>query len=186
MTALLAGIFFLSGAAGLVFETLWFRQAGLAFGNSFWASSLVLSSFMAGLGLGNALIARVGSKLREPLRAYAALEVAIGVSGAALVFGLPGLTSALAGLLRPFLDDPWLLNPLRLGVGFVLLALPATAMYNHEFDCPHRPDNSSLSSSLAGRKSRWKECSRAVNFVCLHCSTNLIRWRALSSKRRST
>ena len=48
----LCGVFFLSGAAALVFETLWFRQAGLAFGNSVWASSLVLSSFMAGLALG--------------------------------------------------------------------------------------------------------------------------------------
>ena len=128
MTAMLAGIFFLSGAAGLVFETLWFRQAGLAFGNSFWASSLVLSSFMAGLGLGNALAARMGARVRDPLRTYAALEAAIGATGVALVFGLPSLTPALVALLRPLLEQPWLLNPLRLVVGFVLLALPATAM----------------------------------------------------------
>lgn len=31
--------FFLSGAASLLFETLWFRLAALAFGNSVWASS---------------------------------------------------------------------------------------------------------------------------------------------------
>ena len=49
MRAALGGIFFLSGASALVLENLWFRQAGLAFGNSVWASSLVLSSFMAGL-----------------------------------------------------------------------------------------------------------------------------------------
>jgi predicted membrane-bound spermidine synthase len=128
MTALLAGIFFLSGAAGLIFETLWFRQAGLAFGNSFWASSLVLSSFMAGLGLGNALVARLGARVREPLRAYAVLEIAIAFGGVALVFGLPSLTPLLASLSSPFLEQPWLLNPLRLVVGFMLLALPATAM----------------------------------------------------------
>ncbi|MBW2363037.1 MAG: spermidine synthase [Deltaproteobacteria bacterium] len=128
MTAMLAGIFFLSGAAGLLFETLWFRQAGLAFGNSFWASSLVLASFMAGLGLGNALVARLGARVREPLRAYAVLEVAIGAGGVAVVFGLPSLTPALVALLRPLLEQPWLVNPLRLVVGFVLLALPATAM----------------------------------------------------------
>ena len=41
-------MFFLSGAAALIFATLWFRQAGLSFGNSMWASSLVLAGFMAG------------------------------------------------------------------------------------------------------------------------------------------
>ena len=51
MTAILCGVFFLSGAAALLFETLWFHQAGLAFGNSVWASAIVLSSFMAGMAL---------------------------------------------------------------------------------------------------------------------------------------
>jgi hypothetical protein len=46
----------LSGAAALVFENLWFRQAGLAFGNSVWASSLVLASFMGGMFLGSLLL----------------------------------------------------------------------------------------------------------------------------------
>jgi len=55
MNALVLLAFFLSGASALVFEGLWFRQAGLALGNSVWASSLVLSSFMAGLAAGNAL-----------------------------------------------------------------------------------------------------------------------------------
>ena len=59
MSRILYAIFFLSGAAALLFETLWFRQAGLAFGNSVWASSLVLSSFMAGLALGNGLARRL-------------------------------------------------------------------------------------------------------------------------------
>jgi inner membrane protein involved in colicin E2 resistance len=33
-------VFFLSGAAGLLFETLWFRQAALLLGSSVLASSL--------------------------------------------------------------------------------------------------------------------------------------------------
>ena len=77
MTALLCALFFLSGSAALLFEALWFRQAGLAFGNGVWASSIVLASFMAGLALGNALAARYGTRLRLPLRIYAALELAI-------------------------------------------------------------------------------------------------------------
>ena len=48
MTVALCLIFFLSGAAALLFENLWFHQAGLALGNSIWASSLVLAGFKAG------------------------------------------------------------------------------------------------------------------------------------------
>ena len=52
-------IFFLSGIAALTFEALWFRLAGLSLGNSVWSASLVLAAFMAGLTLGNGLIARL-------------------------------------------------------------------------------------------------------------------------------
>jgi spermidine synthase len=70
MTWLLYLIFFLSGAAALLFETLWFHQAGLALGNSVWASSLVLAGFMGGLALGNGLSGALGHRLQRPLRAY--------------------------------------------------------------------------------------------------------------------
>jgi spermidine synthase len=128
VTALLCAIFFLSGASALIFETLWFRQAGLAFGNSVWASSLVLSGFMGGLALGNALAARYGDLLRNPVRAYAIAEVTIAVTGIGLVYLLPVFGVALAPWFRPLLEQPWVLNPLRLFMAFLLLLIPSTAM----------------------------------------------------------
>ncbi len=128
MPRILSALFFLSGGAALLFETLWFRQAGLAFGNSVWASSLVLGSFMAGLALGNACMARYGDRVRHPVRLYAGLEAAIGLAGVTLVLVLPTLGAWCAPIFRPLLDHPWLLNPLRLGLGFGLLVVPATAM----------------------------------------------------------
>ena len=50
-------VFFLSGGAGLIFEMVWLHRAGLVFGNSLWSTSIVLSAFMGGLALGNALVA---------------------------------------------------------------------------------------------------------------------------------
>jgi predicted membrane-bound spermidine synthase len=50
--AILSGILFLSGIGALIFETLWLRLSGLAFGNSVWSAVLIVSSFMAGLALG--------------------------------------------------------------------------------------------------------------------------------------
>jgi predicted membrane-bound spermidine synthase len=128
VTPLLCALFFLSGMAALLFETLWFRQAGLAFGNGVWASSLVLSSFMAGLALGNGLAARFGARLAAPLRAYAALEIAIAVTGVGLVLRLAALTPWLMPVLQPLLDSAWLQNGVRLSAGFLLLLVPATAM----------------------------------------------------------
>ena len=128
MTALLYAIFFASGASALIFETLWFRQAGLALGNSVWASSLVLSGFMGGLALGNAAAARYGARLGNPVRAYAAAEVAIAVTGVGLVYLFPVLGVVFAPWLRPLLDHVWILNPLRLFIAFCLLLIPSSAM----------------------------------------------------------
>jgi spermidine synthase len=128
VTVALSAAFFISGASALIFETLWFRQAGLAFGNSIWASSLVLSGYMAGLALGNALAARAGASIRNPVRAYALAEATIALTGVGLVYLFPVLGSALAPMFRPLLDRPWVLNPLRLLVAFVLLVIPSTLM----------------------------------------------------------
>jgi spermidine synthase len=128
MASLLTAAFFASGASALVFEILWFRQAGLAFGNSISASSLVLSAFMGGLALGNALAAWLGPRVANPVRAYAYAEAVIALTGVGLVYLFPVMGAALAPVFRPLLDQPWLLNPLRLLVAFVLLLIPATAM----------------------------------------------------------
>jgi spermidine synthase len=128
VSVLIYTVFLASGASALIFETLWFRQAGLAFGNSVWASSLVLSGFMGGLALGNALAARYGDRLRHPIRTYAMAETAIAVTGVGLVYLFPILGAVLAPWLRALLDQPWALNPLRLVIAFLLLLIPSTAM----------------------------------------------------------
>jgi spermidine synthase len=129
MTApLLYGIFFLSGAAALLFQTLWFRLAGLTFGNSVWASSLVLASFMGGLALGNGLAAWRRERGRSALRLYALLELLVGATGFGLVVLIPWLSGALVPVFRALQESPWLLNLLRLAATFLLMLVPATAM----------------------------------------------------------
>jgi spermidine synthase len=128
VTTLLPAIFFLSGCSALLFENLWFYQAGITFGNSIWASSLVLAGFMGGLALGNALAARLRPGAFRAIRTYGMLEGAIGVFGFALVVGLPPLTSLIGSILAPVLASGWIVNPLRLAFAFVLLLVPSTAM----------------------------------------------------------
>jgi predicted membrane-bound spermidine synthase len=120
-------IFFLSGASSLLLETLWFRLCGLVFGNSAWASAIVLGSFMTGLAIGNALSVRFGRSGRNPLRTYATLEFTIAGSGLLLVLFLPALSSVFAPLFRAAADTAFM-NPARLILAFVLLLIPSTMM----------------------------------------------------------
>ena len=119
---------FLSGASALLFETLWFHAGGLAFGNSVWASSLVLASFMAGLALGNGLASRWGARIASPMRAYAILELSIGIGGTALAIGLAPLGELLRPIFTAIGDQPVPLNATRFAFGFVLMTIPATSM----------------------------------------------------------
>ena len=121
-------VFVLSGASALLFETLWFRLAGLTFGNSIWASSIVLASFMGGLALGNAAAARHGHSLTSPVRIYALLELLIGAIGFGLVLLFPVLNELLASVFHPLLERPVALNLVRLAGAFILMLLPASAM----------------------------------------------------------
>src|SRR5262245_59129868 len=126
--AILSGILFLSGIGALIFETLWLRLSGLAFGNSIWAAALILSSFMAGLALGNALAASSRIRRWRPLHFYAVLELLVAVFGCTIVFGLP----ALGDVMRPLWQMLWNYQPMLLGlrfvVSFLILLVPTTAM----------------------------------------------------------
>jgi predicted membrane-bound spermidine synthase len=128
MRATLALIFFLSGASALIFESLWFRLAGLSLGNSVWSATLVLAAFMGGLALGNALVARMHHKVTEPVRLYALLEITIGVSGILVVLALPLLPDFLGPLFGRLPDAPVVLNATRVTIAFAVLVIPAIAM----------------------------------------------------------
>ena len=78
--AALSLAFRLSGAAGLIFRIVWFHRAGLVFGGSVWAVTIVLASFMGGLAIGNALTLRYATRLRRPIQAYAVLELIVAAT----------------------------------------------------------------------------------------------------------
>ena len=119
---------FVSGAASLIFEMVWFHLSGLVFGNSVWATSLVLSSFMGGLTIGSAIVGRSGHRVRRFLRAYAATEVVVAVSGVALTYALPGLSRSVVTVTRPAAENLWLINALRFVTAFTILLVPSTVM----------------------------------------------------------
>ncbi|MBX9927629.1 MAG: fused MFS/spermidine synthase, partial [Gemmatimonadaceae bacterium] len=89
MPLLLTLVFVLSGAAGLIYESIWSRYLGLFVGHSAYAQVIVLVIFLGGMSAGAALIGRRSSRIRDPLLWYAVIEVLVGMAGIAFhdVFG---------------------------------------------------------------------------------------------------
>ena len=79
------GFFFVSGFCSLLYELVWLRLAMAQFGVTTPMISLVLSSFMAGLGIGSwaggRLVRKYAGRLSvPPLQLYAVAEMLIGCS----------------------------------------------------------------------------------------------------------
>jgi hypothetical protein len=83
MRVILYAVFVLSGAAGLIYESIWARYLGLFVGHSAHAQILVIGIFLGGMALGALLIGSRSTKLRDPLKWYAIVEVLIGAIGVA-------------------------------------------------------------------------------------------------------
>lgn len=81
---LLVALFGISGATGLLYESIWTQYLSLFLGHTAYAQSLVLMLFMGGLSLGAYLAGRYLVRLSRPLVVYALIELFIGLS--ALLF----------------------------------------------------------------------------------------------------
>lgn len=108
-------LFFLSGVAGLVHESLWARYLGLLLGHAAYGQVLTLVVYMGGIGLGSHLAARLLARLRDPLRTYVHVEVGIAVFG--LIF------HPLFLLLRDTLLDSGILAGRSMGFSTVVAVL---------------------------------------------------------------
>ncbi len=121
-------LFAASGACGLVYQVAWTRRLTLVFGGTLPAAATVLAAFMAGLALGAHLASRTGDRARNPLRAYALLEA--GIAGLAIAFPfLIGVVDSLhVAAYRASGGAALPVGLVRVGLSFVLVALPTTLM----------------------------------------------------------
>src|SRR5437868_2107558 len=98
---LLYGIFLLSGAAGLMYESIWTRYLGLFVGHSAYAQVIVLVIFLGGMSIGSYLLGRRTTKIERPLAWYAVAELAVGAIGLAFHSAFVGTTSLMYDLVFP-------------------------------------------------------------------------------------
>ena len=90
---LLCLMVFASGATSLIYQIAWVRSLTIGFGNTTQAISTVLTVFMAGLAIGYHVLGRRADHQSEPLRVYAALELALGIWAALLAGWLPAINA---------------------------------------------------------------------------------------------
>ena len=125
---LIAFLFLISGATGLIYQVVWTRMFTIVFGNTTYAVSAVLTAFMAGLALGSFIFGRFVDSKRRVLLIYALIEV--GIAGAALL--LPAVVEAsesvYVSVYRAFPESEWLLTLVKGGISFVILLVPTFLM----------------------------------------------------------
>jgi spermidine synthase len=130
MVIILYLMFFLSGAAGLVYQVLWARLFGLVFGNTVFASSTVLAAFMAGLAIGSISFGRYISrhKLQNGLKMYFFMELLVGVFGMLMPSIANLLGHAYAGLYQSVHPSFVTLTVFRFLLSFLVMAIPCVFM----------------------------------------------------------
>ena len=127
---LLVGLlcFFVSGAAGLVYQVVWTRMLTQIFGNTTYAIATVLSAFMAGLAIGSYLFGKIADRGKNDFLLYGVLEAGVGLYG----FAVPWLFALAQKAYGPIFglneSYPFLFNLVLFCLSFVLLVFPTLLM----------------------------------------------------------
>ncbi|MDX6304731.1 MAG: spermidine synthase [Blastocatellia bacterium] len=125
---LIAICFVLSGATGLIYEVLWARMLGLVFGATTVAISAVLTAFMGGLALGSALAARFAARIKRPVRAYALIEIAVGLYALAVPLLFRGIDQAYVQVWQHFHPGSYGFAFSRFVLATLVLLIPTALM----------------------------------------------------------
>ena len=116
---LLLGVFFISGVSALIYQVAWQRLLFGAFGVDVESITIVVSTFMLGLGCGALFGGQLADRYgRRVIELFAICEVGIGLFGAVSPFLIPAVGER-------FMQHSL---PVIALVNFLLILAPATLM----------------------------------------------------------
>lgn len=123
---LLLGGFALSGVTSFAYQVLWTRALVFYVGNSTYAFTIMLTTFLVGIAIGGYLVRFFVDRLSDPMKCFAWVQVAIGLSA---VVAMPLLNVAVGstGIVAWFaaMDIPWGATVLpRFVMSFSLVLIP--------------------------------------------------------------
>lgn len=125
---LITAFFFVSGATSLALEVAWSKELSYLLGVDIYAATTVVTAFMAGLGLGALLAARLFRRFRATIGVYGVLQLVIGACGL-ISIPLFRATQPLLTILYAQLNyASGFFLAARFAVVFGLMLLPVTLM----------------------------------------------------------
>lgn len=125
---LVAALFLVSGATGLLYEVAFSKLLAYIFGATAYAVSTVLAAFMGGLALGAHFGGRFGARTRRPLAVYGVLEIVVGLICAATPWTFDALGGAYVSVARAAQDQLAVLTVARAALTGLVIVVPTVAM----------------------------------------------------------
>ena len=120
-------IVFVSGFCALVYQIVWMRILVHVFGLSVHSTTTTVCAFMAGLGLGSYLAPRVLRRWRgTPWALYAAIEVGIGITSAAVPIMVEPIKWAY--IAAGSIESAALLTTIKFVLSVAVMLVPTTLM----------------------------------------------------------
>ena len=86
---LVLALFFFSGFAALILENVWIRYFEMIYGNNMISFSLVVASFLIGLGLGSFAAKYLTRSVKNKIFLFSMIEMGIGLSSLLLMLMFP-------------------------------------------------------------------------------------------------
>lgn len=125
-------VFALSGCSGLIYQSIWSQYLGLYLGHAAYAQSLVLAIFMGGMAIGAWWASRRSIGWHNLLRAYAIIELIIGLAAALFHPIYAALTGFAYDTAFPGLPGAWAVQAFKWGSGAFLI-LPQSILLGMTF-----------------------------------------------------
>ncbi len=126
--SLVATLFLVSGATGLLYEVAFSKLLAYIFGATAYAVSTVLAAFMGGLAGGAHFGGKNAARVARPLMVYGALEVLIGLVCAASPGAFTLLTSAYVALAHALPGSLATVTAARAALTALVVVIPTVAM----------------------------------------------------------
>lgn len=120
--------FTLSGFCSLAYEVLWTRVLSLVLGSSVYAFTIMLATFLVGLGLGSIAFAPFVDRCKKPMLWFSVLEAIIGLFALASVYIYRELPFLFFNLKDVFAERFWLFLIIEFLIAAAVMIVPTLSM----------------------------------------------------------
>ena len=125
-------IFFISGFAGIIYESVWSQYLRILTGHAAFARTLTLVIFMGGLAIGSWFAGKISSRIKNLLLFYAFTEAAIGLLAFLFHPSFVLVENVLSAKIFPSLDSVFTSNIL-MWLFAALITLPQSVLLGATF-----------------------------------------------------